>query len=426
MPSSLSNNRSDNDCQTTKKRVRLEYNTGNSGNSLLKNKLYSTQWLLDNNEMSSAPTTLFGGGGGGNNGGSFKIGHDHSKLQKLLNYHGFRTSKILSPREAVSVYKDSCRMMNGKKDNNEFDDDSIRDGKEFLLVIFGLHPKQEEIENYYSLFVKDPYCITLFCQKIRQIYNFKTSEEEHSNVCDDLKRLLSEIERTCQLMKTPQQNDIYSSAEDRIDALIQLTINVKGSKHKFFRVEEWKKEYQRICVTNSTISNAYLTLLQTIHGMYIKDIFLKFSREESKYERITIYLKSDEEGSRPGLFLLLPSLYTIVSSGPFDLVSKMIESFWSHVLRNGYFPTTRIKDALDSHLRRFFLSGIVTTANPLRNATNLPLSLKANFNPAYALSLYMFGKPGTGTSPYDLYKETKISCLYNVALSGKQCIFASV
>merc|ERR1712238_345013 len=131
-------------------------------------------------------------------------------------------------------------MMNGNKDNNEFGDDNIRDGKEFLLVTFGLHPKQEEIEKYYSLFVKGPYCINLFCQKIRQIYNVKSSKEGHNNVCDDLKRLLNEIERTCQLVKNTQQNNMYSSAEDRVDALIQLTIKVKGRKHKFVRVEEWK------------------------------------------------------------------------------------------------------------------------------------------------------------------------------------------
>ena len=442
--SSSSNRIIDNDCCPAKKKTRLLETTITAGNSstLKKMNCYSTpQWLLHHNdgEMSDSPATLFGGGGGGGGGsgdngrGEFKVRQDHDKLQRLLFSHGFRTTKMLSPHQAVSIYKDSCQTMNDINDNNEQYDAKIREGREFLLVCFGFHHKQEEIEKDYRLFVRDAYCIILFCQKMHQVFNFKSSKKNDTSddsVDKDLKGLLNKIEQTCQLMKKIQQNDndddddndtvnvhvrgsisSYSSrsyAEERVDELIQLSTNIKGrQKHNSYRVEEWKKEYQRICVSNSTLSNAYITLLQSTHEMHIKDIFFKFSiQEQSKYERITIHLSNDDENNegrcrQSDLFLFLPSLHTVVTKGPLHLVSNMIESFWSHVLRNGYFPTTRIKKALDSQLRQFFLSGIVTTTitanNPIRNATNLPLPLKANFNPTHPLSIYLHGKAGTGT-----------------------------
>ncbi|MGK3734640.1 MAG: hypothetical protein ACI8RD_003907 [Bacillariaceae sp.] len=445
MPSSSSsNNRIVENDYPAKKKARLlstatKITAGNS--STLKKKCYSTpQWLLHNDdEVSDSPVTIFGSGDGGTSADgrvAFKIRQDHDKLQRLLVKHRFRTSKILSPHQAVSVYKDSCQMTNDDDNNNnknEQDDANIRDGREFLLVCFGFHRKQEEIEKDYRLFVRDAYCIILFCQKIRKVFNFKslkkkndTSDEYVENVDKDIKILFNKIEHTCrQHMKKIQQNDdddddtvnVHGSisscssrsyAEERVDELIQLATNIKGRQHNFHRVEEWKKEYQRIYVSNSTLSNAYITLLQSTHEMYIKDIFFKFSKhEQSKYERITIYLSNDHANNEgrchrsSDLFLFLPCLHTVVTKGPLQLVSDMIESFWSHVLRDGYFPTTRIKESLDSQLRQFFLSGIVATSitanNPIRDATKLPLPLKANFNPTYPLSIYLHGKAGVGT-----------------------------
>jgi hypothetical protein len=357
--------------------------------------MYSIQWLLAHNELTSVFQID-------------RIGRETRRLQRMLDNNGFRTSKVSSPREGVSVYKDSCLR---NHERNDDDDDSSQEGTDFLLVTFGIHPRQEEIEKNYELLMKDSYCVLLFCQKMHQVFNLTSpKKDEKKNTCDpltkDLQNLLNAIEQNIFSMESILKNNntnsnhnlnsLHRSSESRIDELIRLAINLKGENCTFYRMEEWKKEYQRICVSNSTISNAYISLLQSSHGMYIDDILFRFSKVESKFERFTIYLKGDEEALQPDCFLLLPCLNAIVNKGPLFVISKMVESFWSHLLQNGYFPTARVKDSLDFYLRNFFLSGIVRTNNPIRDATALPLSLKANFDPTVPLSLFLFGLPGTG------------------------------
>ena len=99
------------------------------------NKNSPIRWLIEiveDNAFSKIPISLC----------TAKIGQDLDKLRKLLDSHGLRTSKISSPREAVSIYTQSCRLASAKSD----DESSLRDGKEFLLISFGLHPDQEAIE----------------------------------------------------------------------------------------------------------------------------------------------------------------------------------------------------------------------------------------------------------------------------------------
>jgi hypothetical protein len=344
-----------------------------------------------------------------------KIGQDPDKLRRLLDIHGLRTTKMLSPREAVSIYKDSCRT--GHADSDE--DISLRDGKEFLLVAFGIHPQQEDIEKEYKTFTKNEYCILLFCQKIRQQYSNLQSLSSSSkppvenettiDTNENVRRLFRQIEQTLQFAKEFKTNDAcgISSrvAKEQVKTLIELAVKVKG--RRCYRKEEWRKEYQRICISNSTVSNAFIFLLQFAHGMCIKDIYFKFNRQEPKYERITIYLYDPaiDEGRRPDFFVFLPGLDTVLTKGPHELVSEIIDSFWTCVIRNGYFPSTRLQGVLESKLRGFFLSGITATNTATANANNLPIPLKANFLPTSPLSIYLHGKAGSGMS----------SCLNNAA-----------
>lgn len=335
-----------------------------------------------------------------------KIGQDPDKLRRLLDIHGLRTTKISSPREAVSIYKDSCRIGHTNSD----EDISLRDGNEFLLVAFGIHPHQEDIEKEYETCTKNAYCVLLFCQKIRQEYcnlqrlsSSSSPPVENDTTTDaneNVRRLFRQIEQTLQFAKEFTTNDgcgISSRfAKEQVETLIELAVMVKG--RRCYRKEEWRKEYQRIRISNSTVSNAYIFLLQSAHGMCIKDIYFKFNRQEPKYERITIYLYDPaiDEGRRPDFFLFLPGLHTILTKGPHVLVSEIIDSFWTCVIRNGYFPTTKLQGVLESKLRCFFLSGITSTNIATANANNLPIPLKANFLPTSPLSIYLHGKAGSG------------------------------
>ena len=363
---------------------------------------FSIQWLINdyNDDPSEKmPVSLRVGVDGKSN--AQAIGQNLDRLRKLLDVHGLRTTKISSPREAVSIYKESCEM-----DPTDIGDDvSVRDGKEFLLITFGLHPRQESLEKDYKTFAKDSYCVLLFCQKLRQEYcnlqrisspNPSATEESNPDAEDDLQRLFCQIDETLKLAKDFQQKKGSGMpsriVEEHVNTLIELAIKVKGKR--FYRKEEWRKEFQRIRVSNSTISNAYIFLLQSCHAMCIKDIYLKFNKDQPKYDRITIYPydPSIDQGRRPDFFLFLPGLRTAITRGPDELVSEMIESFWTFVIRNGYFATTKLQGVLESTLRSFFLAGITTGNN-----SNLPLPLKANFVPTFPFSIYLHGRAGSGT-----------------------------
>ncbi len=350
-----------------------------------------TRWLIDDcNEdvTSKIPTSL---GGGNDKSTKKKIGQNLDQLRRLLDGHGLRTTKISSPREAVSIYIESCQM--GTTDTD--DDDSVRDGKEFLLITFGLHPQQERIANEYERFTKNSYCLLLFCQKLRREYwdTHRGSSSTAVDAEDDLKRLLSQIDATLALTKDfRQKKDMPSRVvEEQINKLIELATNVKEKRS--YRQEEWRKEFHRICVSNSTISNAYIFLLQSSHDMCIKDIFLKFNKHQPKYDRITIYLYDPaiDYGRRPDFFLILPGLRTVITRGHEQLVKEMIESFWTFVIRKGYFATAKLQGVLESTLSSFFMAGITSGDD-----SNLPLPLKANFVPRFPFAIYLHGRAGAG------------------------------
>ena len=354
-----------------------------------------TRWLIRGSEddvLSKLPISLC-------NGATTKIGQDLDRLRTLLNTHGLRTSTISSPRAAVSIYKESCRI-DRSHDNSDVDA-SFRDGKEFLLITFGLHPQQEKIEQEYEAFAKKPYCVLLFCRKLLQEYsNLQQSSKEYTSTGadEDLQRLLGQIELTLRSVheyqhKTGGSGISSRSTQEKVNALIELAAAVRGKRR--YRKEEWRKEYQRISVSNSTISNAYMYLLQSYHGMCIKDVYLKFNKQQPKYERITIYLYDPAiDYRRPDLFLFLPGLRTMVTKGPEALVSEMIDSFWTFVIRKGYFPPLKLQRVLDGKLQHFFLAGI-TPSSPISNG-NLPLPLRANFVPTIPFSIYLHGKAGAG------------------------------
>jgi hypothetical protein len=80
---------------------------------------------------------------------------------------------------------------------------------------------------------------------------------------------------------------------------------------------------------------------------------------QTQYERITIYLYDPEiDHCKPPHFLFMPSVKTAMEKGPEAIVQEMVQSFWSHLLRHGYFATNAMKEKLNADLKQFFLSGI--------------------------------------------------------------------
>jgi hypothetical protein len=287
------------------------------------------------------------------------------KLCQLFDQHGLRTSVIQSPREGLSVYKDSCVVLSENDDNHQ-------QGKLFCVTMFGLHPQQMDIEGYYKSRVKESYCLMLFCQRLRQVIQ-----------ADDevLQSLLTESEQLF-------DKKTYVSVQERVRTLITAVHQVEPK----FRIEQLEHEYERIQLWNCTFSNALVTAFQKFHDCQIKDIFFKASPHQAKFERITLYLYDyNLDHCKPPHFLFLPCLKLAIGSGPRMVVEEMIQSFWKHLLRHGYFATSVLKGLLRDDLQKFFFSGM--THNP-----KLPLQLNAHFNPNSALALYLHGKAGSGKS----------------------------
>lgn len=278
-----------------------------------------------------------------------KIKNNLDKVQALFDKHDFRTSVVMSPRPALSIYKDSCKL-------------SSSDGKEFLLTMLGMHPSQDDMERWYAVSVKKVYCLMLFCNLLR-----KLCPAAAQNAAVDA--LLRENETLCRSLvasetSTDELNRISTTVSERVAALIQSVVDADTR----IRAAQLQHEFDRLTYRNSTMSNAAMQLFLTAHGCSIKDIYFKRSHLP-KYERITVYLYDpDLDEFKPPPFTFLPSLHQILENGPEALVQDMIQSFWGHLLRHGYFATPSIRNEFTPDLEKYFLSGIAQ--NP-----NLPLLL---------------------------------------------------
>lgn len=289
-------------------------------------------------ESSDLPASLLSIGPAGNN---------LDKLRQLLDNHGFRTAKISSPRQGISVYKDSFQQYEG---NDE--------GKNFLIAMFGLHPDQVVMEKIYEKEVKKPYCLLLFCRRLREICHRAMKNPK-------LAKQVIDTERNCRSFETKtEETRQYLSSLEQVTAIIQLAVQVDSR----LRPEQLQREYDCIDVWNSTLSNAFLQRFVQAHSCVIHSIQFKPSHLPI-YERITVSLyDADTDHSKPFRFCFLPSLTVALTDGANVLTEQMITSFWAALLRQGYYATQQLQQDLEPQLRRYFLSGI--TKDP-----SLPLSL---------------------------------------------------
>ena len=272
--------------------------------------------------------------------------NDLEKLRKLFDDHGFRTSVVMSPRPALSIYKDSCKVSSC--------DTPYLAGKESLLTMLGMHPEQNDIERWYAVSVKQVYCLALFCNLLR----IKCPQAMETGSVD---ALLTENETICRSLgvstgKTTVEevNHLSSLVSERVAALIKAVVAADSR----LRSEQLQHEFDRLTYRNSTMSNAVVQLFLHAHNCSIKDVYFKRSHLE-KYERITVYLYDPQiDEIKPPRFTFLPSLHRALEDGPAALVQDMIQSFWGHLLRHGYFATSATKSEFTPDLEKYFLSGI--------------------------------------------------------------------
>lgn len=313
-------------------------------------------------------------------------GNDLGRAQAFFEQYGFRTSIVQSPREALSIYKDSCCIESSSatiKDNDGGNDDN--DEKLRLLCMLGLHPHQDQLESCYDTCIKRIYWMLLFCQRIRSacadVLEQKQSLESLVAQCEtDCHNAAAAGAETCRILSLQVDKDVAR--------LIQaIVVEAKGR----FRPEQLQREYDCITWYNATYANAEFQLWVDYHGMNIKEIYWK-QNHVSKYERFTIFLyDSALDPVRPPRFAWMPGLSLVLAKGPTALARTMTQAFWAHLLRRGYYATPYIQRALSPELERYFLRGI--SKDP-----TVPILLNAHFTPTYPLALYLHGLAGAGKS----------------------------
>jgi hypothetical protein len=272
-----------------------------------------------------------------------KTGNDLDKVRTIFDDHGFRTSIVVSPRSALSVYKDSC-VLNGNNDLAE-----TISGKEFLILLLGMHLEQSSMEKFYASSVKNVYCLLMFCHCLRE-----ACPEALKNQA--LEQSVAANEELCRSLagRPSEISGVAAMVPERVAQMIQHVVQIDPR----IRVQQLEHEYERIALRNSTLSNAHVQLFLEAHECVVQNIFLKRSHA-AKYERFSITLYDSElDLLKPPRFTFLPCLEMALTEGPEAIAAAMVDAFWSHLLRRGYFATKAIQSELTLDLEKYFLSGI--------------------------------------------------------------------
>jgi hypothetical protein len=310
-----------------------------------------------------------------------KIRQNLVKLQELFDVVGFRTSMVYSPRQAVSLHKDSCVL------DGDGGDEKHLQQKDYLLTMLGLHPDQEEREHFYKQHVKHELCRHRFLARVqvacpKAMKNIMVQEWIH---CHATSRL---------------------SASD-VTTLSKLLIQADPK----LRQDQLEQEQARIQWDHCTLANALIQqFLATYNATIIKDVFFKTSHD-SKFQRITFYLYDpnfDLVKPKISNFIFLPDLSRVLQQQPkrqssssssssssslpqqqqptsgtiLAIVQDMMTTFWSHLLhQGGYYASETMKEQLSPALCRYFLSG-------LQQDPNVPLKLCVQCLPYMHASIY--------------------------------------
>lgn len=320
-----------------------------------------------------------------------KIKNNLDALRTVLDENGFRTSTVMSPRPGLSLYKDSFRLKCEKGSQgppkNSIYDNQRNLAREFLIVMFGLYPHQETLERLYTSSFKMVFSLLLFCDRLREACPDALQDTE-------VQKLVDQAETECRLLGTSSLDSISEqiyAASRKVPEKIARLIQTAVQSDPRLRVEQLQHEHERILCCYSTVSNVHMQLFTQYYDLVIKDVYFKDSHIE-KYQRITIYLyEPDVDLLAPPKFTFLPSLYTALTRGAEAVSELMVDTFWTQLLRQGYFCATEIQTLLAPSLNHYFLSGVT------RDST-VPIQLNAHFTPTFPLCFYLHGKAGVGKS----------------------------
>lgn len=284
---------------------------------------------------------------------------DTTAFRKLWTRHGFRTSLITSPHEAVSIFLDSCKQT---------EEVEGKEGRSYLLSCIGMQPQQRIMEQYYAT-IMSAYCLHLFFGRMRVV---RKQLFDTDDICGIIMSWETELKDVMMVLKDDHSYDRLKDLAGSSSRILSELITKLGRVDHTLRTDQLLREYNRITYENCTLTNACLQKLlyrsdqphfelDEVHfhcspvGSYI-----------SNRERITIRMKDENAHALSSRLILMPSLANNIllrediHRHPLDgVVEDMLNTTWDDLLRNGYYVDQKKKEQLLEPLKMFFLSGLL-------------------------------------------------------------------
>jgi hypothetical protein len=331
-----------------------------------------------------------------------QIKHSLQAMQSLLEDHGFHTKLVLFPRLAISLYKESCKVVDA--DNSQRSSNILfQNGKSFLLAMLGMHPEQLELERIFRTSIRSLYNVREFLDRIRRLVAGNSNNTLGDRDTEVAKIVADSFQRIHHSTNVRCPDEDHHDHHDHDDGATNVVVTNEVTRliqeictaDSRLRIDQLEREYVRIQNWNVTLSNALLQLFVGYHESCIQDVYYQPSPANPSYERITIYLydpHGDAEPRPASRFTFLPALPTAIRDGSEGIVKNMVHSFWAHLLRLGYHATHDLRRTMSPCLDKYFQSGLAPDKQ-------MPLSLKAHFKPPiHPLSFYLWGRAGSGKS----------------------------
>lgn len=294
---------------------------------------------------------------------------DASTFRELWASHGFRTSMVTSPHQAVSVYLDSCKLADHE---NEL-------GREYLISCIGMHPQQKSLENAYST-VKAAYCLHLFLGRMRAVRQQDMDNEDVQSIFIGWETELNDILKN--LQEEQVDTSTLSSINEQASRIRVRVVSKLTDIDHSLRSDQLLREYNRITFANCTLTNACLQ--KWLYGgrkpkFQLDQVHFQCSPAGSyipSRERITIRMRDENAEGTSEKLILLPSLGQVLTrkdtaKHPLDkVVEGMIDSTWDGLLRNGYYVDQIRREQLSEPLKKFYMSGLIAGRE-----SNMPILL---------------------------------------------------
>lgn len=290
----------------------------------------------------------------------------HERMAEYFQAAGLRTSLISSPQPAVSVFLDARQPPPSP-------------ASEGVWAMLGLHPQQLELERaFIHLGFRDRVRRQAFARRMLEHLPPSTLDAQ------GVRPMLTQLQQDA----TQSQAAVLT-----FEAALAGVVSALCAADRAQQPEALEREAHRIAWRFSSLSNAILQQFIAKTGLTLADAVYRPS-PVAHNSRLTLlpYVRTEGD-THPGPFIFLPSLATLLSQGVDRLVGEMVEAFWGHIWRCGYYPgAASFKGPITSQLVSYFRSGLAKPGGRV--------GLRAGFEPSHYFSLYLHGVAGCGKSSF--------------------------